>query len=71
MKAIRIISNTKGTRFALVSAADGTFGVWKECKNYSAHVRGGLAVTWRYCEINMARGAAETLLGRKGRGAVQ
>ena len=71
MKAIRIISNTKGTRFALVRDAHGTFGVWKECKNYSGHVRGGLAVTWRYCEIKMERGDAESLLDRKGRGAVQ
>jgi len=71
MKATRIVSNTKGTRFALIQGEDGSYGVWKECKNYSGHVRGGIAVTWRYCQIKMTRGAAETLMDRKARGAAQ
>lgn len=71
MKALRIISNTKGTRFALVRDSIGMFGVWKECKNYSAHARGGLAVTWRYCELKMTREAAEILLNHKSKGKVR
>jgi hypothetical protein len=70
MKAQRIVSNTKGTRFALVRDQDGSFSVWRECQNYAAHVRGGIAKTWRYSDRKMTLEAAEAMLARKEKGKV-
>ena len=64
MKAIRIDSNKAGKRYALVPN-NGTFGVYAECSNYAAHVVGGIAKTWRYCEKGLTREAADALLARK------
>jgi len=81
MKALAIKTSTKtGKRFALVAdgpravrnddatlsyAPSDTFGVWAECKNYAAHVHGGIAVTWRYVARGLDRAAAEKLLNKR------
>lgn len=65
MKAIKIEANKAGTRYALVKNEDSLFAVYKECRNYSAHVLGGIARTWRYCEKGLSLGAAEQLFARK------
>ena len=64
MKAIKIEANKAGKRFALVEL-DTTFGVYAECFNYAGHVRGGLAVSWRYIKKGLTREAAEALLARR------
>jgi hypothetical protein len=64
MKALKIAANKAGKRYALVPQ-NGTFGVYAECSNYAAHVLGGVAKTWRYCEKGMPREAAEALFARK------
>jgi len=64
MKAIKIEANKAGKRYAIVARGDA-FGVWAECRNYAAHVRGGIATSWRYCEKDMPREAAEALFARK------
>ena len=67
MKAIKIVTNQAGKRFALV-AADTAFGVYAECFNYAGHCKGGYAVSWRYCEKGLTREAADALLARKAAG---
>lgn len=64
MKALKIEANQSGKRYALVPLR-GAFSVWAECKNYAAHVPGGIATSWRYCEKDMTREAAEALFSRK------
>lgn len=64
MKAIKIETNKAGCRFALVASGE-SFGVYRECFNYAGHCKGGLAVTWRYCEKGLPRESAEALLARK------
>lgn len=65
MKAVKIAANKSGIRYAIVADGRGTFGVYKECQNYAAHVRGGIANTWRYVERNLTREAADALFSRK------
>ncbi len=67
MKAIKIVTNRAGKRFALVSV-DTAFGVYAECFNYASHCKGGYSVTWRYCEKGLTREAADALLARKAAG---
>lgn len=67
MKAIKIGTNKAGCRFAIVQSGD-TFAVYRECQNYAAHVRGGIAKTWRYVERGLALAAAEALFARKVEG---
>lgn len=64
MKALKITANKSGKRYALVPL-DGLFSVWAECKNYASHCKGGLAITWRYCERDLTRENAEILFSRK------
>ncbi len=64
MKALKIATNQAGCRFAIVPHGE-TFGVWRECHNYAAHMRGGIAKTWRYVEKGLALEAAEALFDRK------
>ena len=64
MKALKIEANQSGKRYALAPLR-GAFSVWAECKNYAAHVHGGIATSWRYCEKDMTREAAEALFARK------
>ena len=42
MKTIAIAANQAGCRYALVKRDDG-YGVYRECANYAAHVRGAIA----------------------------
>lgn len=65
MKAAKIEQNKAGRRYAIVRAANGTFGVYAECRNYAAHVVGGIATTWRYCEKGLTEAAAQALFARK------
>ena len=64
MKAIKIEANKAGTRYAMVRDGE-KFAVYKECSNYAAHVRGGIANTWRYVEKSLERDAADALMARK------
>jgi len=64
MKALRIDSNKNGKRYALVQKPDG-YGVYVRCENYSRHVRGGIAVSWRYCEKGLSLEQAEKLFQKK------
>lgn len=64
MRALKIEANTVGKRYALVDKG-GSFAVYAECRNYSPHVLGGVATTWRFCEKGLSREAAEALLSRK------
>lgn len=64
MKALKIAANQTGKRYAIV-AKSGGFWVYAECKNYASHVRGGFAVTWRYCARDLSREEAEKLFDRK------
>lgn len=64
MQAIQIKTNSNGIKYALTT--DGqTFGVYKLCENYSRHVRGGIAKTWRYVSKNLDRAAADALFARR------
>lgn len=64
MKTIKIEKNKADVRFGLVQRADG-FAVYKECANYSRHVRGGVAYTWRYVEKCLTLEVAKALFDRK------
>lgn len=64
MATIKTYTNTRGIKYALVSEGE-TFGVWKLCENYAAHIRGGIAKTWRYVEKGMTKEAAEKLFNRR------
>jgi hypothetical protein len=68
MKATKIAENKAGCRFAIVPQ-NGKFGVWRECANYSSHVRGGIALTWRYVQKGMDLEEAEGLFARKIKGS--
>jgi hypothetical protein len=68
MKATKIAANKADCRFAIVPQ-DGKFGVWRECANYSSHVRGGIALTWRYVQKGMDLEAAEELFASKIKGS--
>lgn len=70
MKALKIESNQSGKRYALVKQPAG-YGVWAECKNYSRHVRGGIAISWRYCEKGLSLEQAEKLFQKKISGKKQ
>jgi hypothetical protein len=63
----KIEKNKAGCRFAIISK-NGKFGVWRECANYSSHVRGGIALTWRYVQVGMDLESAEELFERKIKG---
>jgi hypothetical protein len=64
MKALKIGSNQKGIRYAIVK--DGSaFSVYKECANYASHVPGSIAYTWRYVERNMPLEQAEKLFAKR------
>lgn len=65
MNVIKIEANKAGTRYALVKKEDSLFAVYKECSNYAAHVLGGIARTWRYCEKGLQLDVAEQLFARK------
>lgn len=57
-------ANSKGVCFALVT--DGaTYEVWKLCENYSRHIKGGIAKTWRYVEKGLTKESGESLFSRK------
>lgn len=64
MKAIKIEANKAGTRYAMVRDGE-KFAVYKECSNYAAHVRGGIAKSWRYVEKALELAAAEAMMARK------
>lgn len=64
MKAAKIGTNQAGKRFAIVPQS-GFFAVYTECQNYAAHIRGGIAKTWRFCEKGLTIEAAEALFARK------
>jgi hypothetical protein len=64
MKALRIGTNKAECRFAIVPT-EGSFAVYREAQNYAAHVRGGIAKTWRYVEKGLTLEAAEALFERK------
>lgn len=66
MKAIAIKTNSRGIQYALTT--DGsTFGVYCLCENYSRHVRGGIAKTWRYVKKGVSRSEAEELFNRRAK----
>lgn len=65
MKALKIEPNKAGRRYALVPKADGTFMVFAECHNYAAHVRGGIATSWRVHAQGLPRDAADALFARR------
>ncbi len=71
-KAYKIGANKAGKRFAIVLDAHmnrgpfvGTYGVWAESLNYAAHLRGGIARSWRYCKLGLSLEDAEALFARK------
>lgn len=64
MKAIQVKTNKRGIQYALVQSGD-TFGVWKLCENYSRHVKGGIAKTWRYVEKGLTLEQATVLFNRR------
>lgn len=70
MQAVHIGTNKAGCKFAVMRTRsdDYGYGVWRECENYAAHVRGGIAKTWRYCEKEMTLEAARELFERKVNG---
>lgn len=65
---VEIKSNKVGKRFAMVLLPDATYGVYVECENYSRHVKGGIAKTWRYCEKGLSYDDAKKLLDKKSNG---
>lgn len=70
MSFIKIIANKAGRRFALARDrnAPDKYGVWTECLNYAGHCKGGLARSWRYCELGLSLEDAEALLAKKAAG---
>lgn len=64
-------TNKVGKQFALIIEADGTFGVWARCANYSAHVHGGVSYAWRYCQRKMTEAEARALFARKLKGSAK
>jgi len=46
-KAIKHGTDSRGRKLALVDDGNGSFTVLVKCANYAAHVRGGIAYTWR------------------------
>jgi hypothetical protein len=69
-KAIKHGTDARGRKLALVDNGDATFTLLVKCANYAAHVRGGIAHTWRYigCE-RMARADAEAVFARRNKTA--
>jgi hypothetical protein len=66
IQTLQAKTNSRGIRYALTTNGS-TFAVYKLCENYAAHVRGGIAKTWRYVEKNMTREAAEQLFARRSK----
>ena len=64
MQALKIGTNKAGCRFAIVPNCE-KFSVYRECQNYAAHIKGGIAKTWRYVEQGMSLDAAQALFNRK------
>ena len=64
MKVTAVGKNKAGKRFAIVPQS-GLFAVYAESQNYSSHVPGGIAKTWRYCEKGLSIDAANALFMRK------
>jgi hypothetical protein len=69
-KAIKHGTDASGRKLALVDNGDATFTVLVKCANYAAHVRGGIAHTWRFvgAEGRMARADAEAVFARRAVG---
>jgi hypothetical protein len=63
-KALMTRTNAKGVQYALVQDGE-TFGVYKLCANYSRHIKGGIAKSWRYVEKNLSRESALALFDRR------
>lgn len=63
-KVITKKANKSGQVFALIGGDDG-FEVWKLCENYSIHVKGGVAKSWRYVEKKMSEQSAKALFDRR------
>lgn len=64
-KAIKLGTNKAGCRFAIVAREEGRFSVLRECHNYAAHVRGGIAKTWRAVDTGLSIEAATALYDHK------
>lgn len=65
MKAIKIATNKNGIQYALVQDGN-TFGVYKLCENYSRHIKGGIAKSWRYVQKGLTIEAATELFVKRG-----
>lgn len=63
-KTLKIEANQKGKKIALVRKGE-TFAVYALCANYAAHVRGGVAHTWRVAASNLSLDAAEALFAKR------
>jgi hypothetical protein len=59
-----VATNARGIRYALKREGE-TWGVWKLCKNYAGHVRGGISNNWRYVQRHMSRADAVVLFNRR------
>lgn len=58
--------NTVGTRYVLVrNDTKNTYEVWVRKANYNGQVRGGIAYSWRYVQIDMDQPTAEALYTKK------
>jgi len=70
-KAIRHGTDSKGDKLALVDNGDNTFTVLVKRANYAAHVRGGIAHTWRYLgdSYRMTHEVADALFNRRNKAA--
>jgi hypothetical protein len=66
-KAIKVATNKAGKKYALVPWKNA-FSVWTQKKNYCAHVYGGIAGSWAYCQLGMTLLEAEVLFAKKLRG---
>jgi len=75
MKAVQIKTNKNGIQYGLFAvhtslyadADDVTYAVYKLRENYSRHISGGIAKTWRYVAKNLAFEDALTLFERRSK----
>lgn len=51
--------------FAGKPTSEGGYYVFKLCKNYAGHVRGGIAKTWRYIAKDLSHADAIDLLNKR------
>lgn len=65
LKSIDVKTNSKGVKYALVTANYNVFAVYKLCENYSRNAPGGITKTWRYVKKDMTLEQAMALFATR------